>query len=333
MKSRKSDMPFIDIMVQGDPIQRIFGRLRMRRAVWQAEMRRRKNSRILNVPVPKAISLSVTTHCPKACEFCGAPQTESRSDLQEALARRIVAEAEELGIFIVILVGGEPLLREDLVFSLVRTHRKMFFLLFIGMDIISPETARKASARNLLTLVATGGDKSHGSAVRQELRRAGAAFGFSAVVSDCCSDELSSSELITSMAKEGCRMGLFLERLPVGRASGLGYGLSKASRIVFRESLRCRERETGLPLTFFPEDEEILGGCAAAGRTILHINADGGVEPCPFIHETIEDLNAQTLSKILKSPLLSSVRHVACSRSLDYPCALLKPQGIGNPEV
>ena len=244
-----------------------------------------------------------------------------------------MAEAEELGVFIVILLGGEPLLREELIFSLVQAHPKMFFLLFTGTSCMTGEQARKANASNLLTLVATDDTGCRGRNVRQALGRAGAAFGFSAVVSESCADAFSSPEFVTTMAREGCRIGIFLERLPVGRSAAQGYGLSELSRSRFRKTIQDLQAETGLPLNFFPDDEAVLGGCGAAGRNVLHINADGGVEPCPFIHEALETLNDRALSEVLQSPHLSSVRNVACSRSADYPCALLEPQVIGALET
>ena len=70
-----------------------------------------------------------------------------------------------------------------------------------------------------------------------------------------------------------------------------------------------RERvsgKLGVPVWFFPDGEHELGGCAAGGRAILHINAAGAVEPCPFIHEPGESLNEHSLTDILCSPSLAS---------------------------
>lgn len=325
-------MPLTRVLGQGGLVRRALQQLRMRRAVWQAEMRRRGNSQRLAAPVPKAISLSLTTRCNRGCAFCGAPETRSGSDLREDLARKVIAEAERLGVSTIILVGGEPLLRDGLVSLLVNRYPKMLFLLFTAMASMSREMARKVSTPNLLTLVATDDKGRRGQAVRQELRRAGAAFGFSSVVSEASADGLSSPEFPMTMLNEGCRIGILLERLPVGRAAGLGYGLSTASRAVFREQIRQMERETGLPLRFFPDGEDDFGGCSAAARGILHINAGGGVEACPFIHETVANLHGRSLSEVLQSPSLDRIRRVASLRSANHPCALLAAQCIADPE-
>ena len=34
----------------------------------------------------------------------------------------------------------------------------------------------------------------------------------------------------------------------------------------------------------FQNDAEYVGGCVAGGRRYLHINANGDVDPCVFIH-------------------------------------------------
>jgi hypothetical protein len=208
----------------------------------------------------------------------------------------------------------------------------MLFLLFTGMKTITRGMAHQVRAPNLLTLVATDDTGRRGQVVRQELRRAGAAFGFSAVVSDSCSDGLSSPEFAATMLAEGCRIGILLERLPVGRAAGLGYGLSAASRVAFRERIRQLEQTTGLPLRFFPDGEEDFGGCSAAARGVLHINAEGGVGPCPFIYETVEDLGDRALSEILQSPALERIRRTAFFGTASDPCALLTAQCIAGLE-
>ncbi len=46
----------------------------------------------------------------------------------------------------------------------------------------------------------------------------------------------------------------------------------------------------------------------AAGRGFLHINAQGGVEPCPFAHVAADSIRSVSLRKALESPFLRSIR-------------------------
>ncbi len=59
----------------------------------------------------------------------------------------------------------------------------------------------------------------------------------------------------------------------------------------------------------FPGDEEQFGGCLAAGRGFVHLNANGAVEACPFAPYSDVNLKHMTLREALNSPLLSKIRN------------------------
>ncbi len=45
----------------------------------------------------------------------------------------------------------------------------------------------------------------------------------------------------------------------------------------------------------FQNDAEYVGGCIAGGRRYLHINANGDVDPCVFIHYSNANIQECTL--------------------------------------
>ena len=53
----------------------------------------------------------------------------------------------------------------------------------------------------------------------------------------------------------------------------------------------------------FQNDGEYVGGCVAGGRRYLHINANGDVDPCVFIHYSDSNIREKTLLECLQSPL------------------------------
>ena len=57
----------------------------------------------------------------------------------------------------------------------------------------------------------------------------------------------------------------------------------------------------------FPGDEEQFGGCLAAGRGFVHVNAAGDVEPCPFAPYSDVNLRRTSLREALASPLLGEI--------------------------
>ena len=61
-------------------------------------------------------------------------------------------------------------------------------------------------------------------------------------------------------------------------------------------------------LVAFPGDEEMYGGCLAAGRGFVHLSPEGRVEPCPFSPYSDASLRDQRLEEALKSDLLRAIR-------------------------
>ena len=54
----------------------------------------------------------------------------------------------------------------------------------------------------------------------------------------------------------------------------------------------------------FQNDAEYVGGCIAGGRRYLHINANGDMDPCVFIHYSESNIREKTLLEGLMSPMM-----------------------------
>ena len=78
----------------------------------------------------------------------------------------------------------------------------------------------------------------------------------------------------------------------------------------------------------FQNDAEYAGGCVAGGRQYLHINANGDVEPCVFIHYSNCNIRETSLLDALKSPLfLAYHENQPFNDNMLRPCPMLE-----NPE-
>src|SRR5690606_17314212 len=53
---------------------------------------------------------------------------------------------------------------------------------------------------------------------------------------------------------------------------------------------------------------EYVNGCIAGGRNYLHINANGDIEPCAFIHYSDTNIHEKTLLDALQAPLFTQYR-------------------------
>jgi radical SAM protein with 4Fe4S-binding SPASM domain len=78
----------------------------------------------------------------------------------------------------------------------------------------------------------------------------------------------------------------------------------------------------------FWNDGEYVNGCVAGGRNYLHINSNGDVEPCAFIHYSNVNIKNDTLVHALQSPLFMQYKkNQPFNKNQLRPCPLLD-----NPE-
>jgi len=64
----------------------------------------------------------------------------------------------------------------------------------------------------------------------------------------------------------------------------------------------------------FPFDEYADDApCQAAGSGMMHINADGAVEPCPFSHYAVDNVADKTLPEILGGEFFTRIRNDICT--------------------
>ena len=59
-------------------------------------------------------------------------------------------------------------------------------------------------------------------------------------------------------------------------------------------------------------DEEYVGGCIAGGYRYLHINANGDIDPCVFIHYSDSNIRNKTLLEALRSPMMMAYHSGKC---------------------
>lgn len=85
-------------------------------------------SRIITFPLvpPEHVYFSLTNRCSLRCLMCDIPKNTGRQEdeLTTEEAKKIILQIKELGVRHLILSGGEPLLREDLM-ELIRFSRKI----------------------------------------------------------------------------------------------------------------------------------------------------------------------------------------------------------------
>ena len=276
--------------------------------------------------VPSFLIASITSKCNLHCAGCYSRCSEATVDaapvrqLNGEEWKRIFEEAESLGVSFIMLAGGEPLLRPDVVEAAGQMKNLLFPIFTNGTFMDDSTFALLDRCRNLIPVLSIEGDREltdrrRGAGVydkliaaMEKLHERSLLFGASITVTTENIRQVVSPEYVQRLVDLGCRLVIYVEFVPVTReARRLAPG-DDERRYLLEATQTLRERFPELIALAFPGDEKADGGCMAAGRGFFHINSHGGAEPCPF--SPYSDVNVRELGVrgALRSPLFLALR-------------------------
>ena len=295
-------------------------------AASKAASKKRREAEDAGEHIPPFLIASITSQCNLHCAGCysrcnnatvDAAPVEQLSD-EEWL--RIFDEADELGISFILLAGGEPMLRRDIIEAAGKKPNILFPIFTNGTFIDKRYFALFDRCRNLIPIMSIEGEKEITDARRgkgvyeslirsmDEFKRRGLIFGASVTVTTRNLKEVCSDSFLKKFSDRGCKAVVFVEFVPVTEeARELAPG-DEEREYLRREIERLREEHPEMVYISFPGDEKSSGGCVAAGRGFFHINSHGGAEPCPFSPYSDVNIRDSSLRKAMHSPLFTALR-------------------------
>ena len=116
-------------------------------------------------------------------------------------------------------------------------------------------------------------------------------------------DVIGSEEYYDQMIDWGAKFCWFFTYMPVGAGAPTDLMATAEQReFMYRQVRAFRQTKPLFTLDFW-NDGEYIKGCIAGGRYYLHINANGDIEPCAFIHYSDSNIHEKTLLEAYQSPL------------------------------
>ena len=295
-------------------------------AATRAAGKKRRRAEDAGEHVPPFLIASITSSCNLHCAGCysrcnhatvdAAPVKQLTGD--EWL--RIFDEADDLGISFILLAGGEPMLRRDILEAAGTKPNILFPIFTNGTFMDEKYFALFDKCRNLLPVMSIEGgreatDARRGSGIydrlianMDELCRRGLIFGASVTVTKENLKEVSSPAFLQSLSDRGCKAVIFVEFVPVTEESKELAPGDAEREYLKNEIARLRGEHPEMVYIAFPGDEKSSGGCVAAGRGFFHINSHGGAEPCPFSPYSDINVRDTSLRTALKSPLFTALQ-------------------------
>lgn len=120
--------------------------------------------------------------------------------------------------------------------------------------------------------------------------------------------------------------------MPVGNDANVNLMPTPSQREYMVRRIRdVRGYEGGKPIWLmdFQNDGDKVHGCVAGGRCYCHINSNGDVEPCVFIHYSSANIHEKTLLECLQQPVFKAYQQAQpFNENYLRPCPMLE-----NPEL
>jgi MoaA/NifB/PqqE/SkfB family radical SAM enzyme len=310
----------------------------LRTVRWQAAaVKTRLEWQRRDLRVPPIVIFSITHQCNLTCAGCYARSfqipfeqpslgdgllsgdTNALNELSESRLGSIVAEANDLGVSFLVIAGGEPLMRPEIL-DIAERFPHMLFLLLTNGVLVGPETIHRLTRlRNVVSMLSLEGTATETDGRRGEgtyrrlmdvmgcLNEERVFFGCSLTLTSANFSIVLDESYIRGLVKAGCRFFLLLDYTPTEEKTE-GWVLTDEQRGQVTSRMRFLRKRYPALFIAVPWDELSVGGCLSSGRGFVHINASGDLEPCPFAPYSDVNLKEVSLMQALRSPFLADLR-------------------------
>lgn len=292
--------------------------------------------------IPWAILLDPTSACNLHCTGCWAAEYGNKLNLSFEEIDSIITQGKQLGIYMYIYTGGEPLVRKKDLIALCEKHSDCQFLSFTNATLIDEEFADEMLwVKNFIPAISIEGfeeatDDRRGQGTYQKVIQAMAIlkkkhlpFGLSCCYTSQNLDSISSYDFIDQMVEWGAKFVWYFHYMPVGNDAVSALLPNPEQREFMYHRIRDIRATKPIFAMDFQNDGEYVGGCIAGGRRYLHINANGDCDPCVFIHYSDSNIREKTLLECLQSPIFMAYHDgQPFNENHLRPCPMLE-----NPEL
>ena len=273
--------------------------------------------------LPSALKLEVSNRCNLHCKHFLASAGGSNAELALPDLERILAQAKELGVKAIALVGGEPLLRSDLgaIIQLIQNQGMRFSLSTNGMLIDRQAIATIKRDHLIKVSVSLDGDAKFHNTLRGHPR----AYERAVAGIQMLSDHKIKTAVAMAITRDNCHLvehvlraaidhgaALFVvnDLIPVGRGAEL-----RNACLSYTEYRQHTERVRAYATAYEDKINVVWKGMrpdgksdaalghfikslCGAGLTELTIDHEGFVLPCPFLPKTRENVLVKPLKDI-----------------------------------
>ena len=291
-----------------------------------------------NCNIPWAILMDPTSACNLHCTGCWAAEYGNKLNLTFDEMDSIIRQGKELGIYMYIYTGGEPLVRKADLIRLCEKHDDCVFLCFTNATLIDEKFADDMlRVGNFIPAISLEGNEAdtdfrRGQGTYQKVMRAmnllrerKLPYGISSCYTSKNWESITSEEYYNSLIEMGAYFIWYFHFMPVGNDAAPELLPTPEQRRAVYHRVRKLRAEKPLFAMDFQNDAGYVGGCIAGGFRYLHINANGDVDPCVFIHYSNANIRDMSLLDALRSPIFMAYhRNQPFNDNMLRPCPMLE---------
>lgn len=303
--------------------------------------RQKENRAKYQCNIPWAILLDPTSACNLHCKGCWAADYGSQMSMSLETLDNIIKQGKALGTFMYIYSGGEPLVRKHDIIRLCEKHPDCTFMAFTNGTLLNEKFADEMlRVKNFVPAISVEGfeaetDLRRGKGTYQAvlhttsiLKEKKLPFGISCCYTSQNTEVIGSERYIDSMIDKGAMFAWLFTYMPIGVDAVPELIVSASQREYMYRQVRQFRKTKPLFILDFWNDGQYVNGCIAGGRKYLHINANGDIEPCAFIHYSDASIYEKTLLEAYQSPLFMQYYHQQPFNDNHLrPCPLLDNKG------
>lgn len=294
-----------------------------------------------NCNVPWAILMDPTSACNLHCTGCWAAEYGNHMNLTYEEMDGIVEQGTEMGTYVYLFTGGEPLVRKKDLIRLCEAHPDCVFSSFTNGTLIDEEFADEMlRVKNFVPAISIEGfeeatdfrrgDGTYRKIIRamEILKRKKLPFGISCCYTSMNAEVIGSEEYFDYMIELGAKFAWFFTYMPVGKGAVTDLIATAKQREMMYHKIREYRKTKPLFTIDFWNDGEYVGGCIAGGRSYCHINANGDIEPCAFMHYSDSNIREKTLLEAYRSGLFMGYHdNQPFNENMLRPCPVLDNPG------
>ena len=291
--------------------------------------------------IPGAILIDPTSACNLHCDGCWAADYKKQSSLDFDTLNSVIVQAKEMGTYTFIFSGGEPLMRKEDILKLCEIHNDCSFLAFTNGTLVDDAFADEMlRVKNLLLAISVEGfeketddRRGQGTYTRvleamKRLKERKLLFGISNCYTSKNVSVIGSEAYFDQMLEWGAKFAWFFTYIPIGMNYLPELMVSPEQRKwMYWQVHNFRKNKPMFTIDFW-NDGKPVNGCLAGGRRYLHINSNGDVEACAFVHYADSNIKEKTLLEAYTAPFFTAYqKNQPFNANHLRPCPLLD-----NPE-